>query len=136
MQLQLQAGEGIGFSRSRCDGDVADAEGLNHDFGRLPFMHYDLLACVGFDAHFGDPISHRFDDPARPLQALFVRDTILELQSLLSHGQVHILAIFDRAVGSQDEVHHLRRVTFDRRLIPGGRGLRVVAPPDVAAAAV
>ena len=137
LELDLQAGQGVGLRRRGRDGQLADPDRLDDDLGRLPLVQDQLLPGVDLRGVLRRPVAHRLDDPPGPRQPLGVRHPIAQGEPRLGHLQVGVGPELGRFVGADGEIDERVGIGLDRQVLPPRpRGLRVVDPVDVPAAAV
>ena len=91
------------------------------------FARINLRLCFGQTFGLGD-------DAACPLEHLRVRRAKLQRQIRLRHGQRGRAVVFDFLVGGERLLHQRIGVILNLRILQ--RSLGVIAPPNIAAAAV
>ena len=87
LQFDLQPSQGIGLSRRRGDGELADPDCLRDNFSLLPFVQKDRLAGVDFFLGLRQPFTHLGDNAFGPPQPLGIGSPILQGNPLFSHCQ-------------------------------------------------
>ena len=133
-EFELHSREGVGLVRCRRDGDVADADRLLTDLGRLLLVENHLLAGVDLFGGLRGTVTHLGDDLFRPLQTLSIGHAVLQPHASFGHRQIGVRVVPDRLQTRLGDLNHVVRVAGDRPvLVEVGRLPRVVPPPDIAA---